>query len=250
MKISTQAILLFVFLFGLLGCNKNIQQLNPIENRVLNKAEYFHGGAERFRSIQNITYTKRFTLYLEDGTEEKTFTQYHDYDFDKEAYKIKTLTGNDTFVLTSYQGQITKLKNGSSTNTTASKLLKELNTSLYVFRIPFNLRDPGVQLDLLDTDQEGKNTFHVLSAIYNPDKHSNHSTSDRWFFRISEDSGEVISNKIYSSDHKSWVDNLSWHEVDGMRFYHHRKSYRLDQDDQKTYLRAEYWYEDFKINAN
>lgn len=230
----------------LAGCHRSTYPIDKAAAHALTSIEQFHGSAA-FSSLSRISYTKRFVLYQADGAVERSVTQHHKYHLNENHYEIRSITGQDTTLLLAQKGALSKHDaQGNKLPIPTAKLQKELNTSLYVYRLPHNLRDPGVQLTHLGKEQIDGQQAVVLLAQYNPLEHDNHSTGDQWFFMATTE-GEIIANKIYTADHKSWVDNLSWHDMGGWRFYHHRKSYRLDEHDQKTYLRAEYWYENVKI---
>lgn len=238
----------FVLTFMLcLSCSPKLEMLDSSVNELLSKAEVYQGGRKNFHKLKTISYTKRFVLYHSDGKEERVVTQYHNYDFTREKYSITSVQDGKTTVQIAQVDEILEWgQKGSIKEGAHSDFWKSLNATLFVYRLPFNLRDSGVELSLHGRQEVRGRETRILQANYNPSKFENHSTADKWFFMIA-DNGEILANKIYTSDHNSWVDNLSWQEVGGLRLYKHRKSYRLDEKDEKTYLRAEYWYEDFIV---
>ena len=58
---------------------------------------------------------------------------------------------------------------------------------------------------------------------------------------------EVVANKVVLKDHTSWVENLSFNSETDFKFNAKRKSYRLNEAGEKTYLRAEYYYSNFSV---
>ena len=57
----------------------------------------------------------------------------------------------------------------------------------------------------------------------------------------------MIGNKVIIKDHTSLVENNTFDTTTGFIFNQSRKSYRLNDKGDKTYVRATYFYDNFKI---
>ena len=58
---------------------------------------------------------------------------------------------------------------------------------------------------------------------------------------------DLVANKVILSDHTSWIENLTYDTSTGLKFNEKRKSYRLNKQGEKTYLRAEYFYSNYSV---
>ena len=56
-----------------------------------------------------------------------------------------------------------------------------------------------------------------------------------------------VAYMVQHADHYSYVENQSFHEVEGFLLPKTRKSYRVDQDRNILYLRADYAYDDYTL---
>lgn len=118
---------------------------------------------------------------------------------------------------------------------------------MYVIGIPFKLLDPGVQLQYNGITKIDQTDVYVVQATYNPSASSNHSTPDIWWYYFDTSDYRVLHNKVKTSDHWAWIDNLTFDKSGSILFNKHRKSYRCDSLGNKLYLRAEYFYGNYKV---
>ena len=57
---------------------------------------------------------------------------------------------------------------------------------------------------------------------------------------------QMIANKVILQDHTSFVENITFDTTTDFIFNQSRKSYRLNDNGDKTYVRATYFYDNFK----
>jgi len=205
------------------------------------------GGLEKWKSIQSIHYKKNFELLKEDGTIEKTYKQDHSYDFPKNEYVIQSEENGDNIISSKINTLYTRSKNGENLDTDPETIQKSINSSVYVLAIPFKLLDPGAKISYLGVDTISSVPVDVIQADYDPAKNENHSSKNAWKFYFDQKNSRIIANWIESSDHFNIVENLEFERVEGILFHKHRKSYRVNEDNEKLYLRAEYKYFDYNL---
>ena len=58
---------------------------------------------------------------------------------------------------------------------------------------------------------------------------------------------KLIANRVDHLGRLSFIENLSFDETSGLVLHKHRKSYFVNTDNSVKYLRAEYFYGDYKI---
>ena len=216
--------------------------------KIIEQSIQTHGGLEAWKNMKTLHYTKDFALFDADGNQESFTKQVHAYDYAEKKFTITTNSKRGETILVSDNGQLSKTKDKKATDDTQQQLQKSINTSMYVVSIPFKLLDPGVSLKYVGKETLDNNkTAYVIEAVYNVDTHDNHSTNDTWWYYFEETDKRVIANKVKTHDHDAFIDNLSFVTEGGILFNGHRKSYRLDSLGNKDYLRAEYFYDNYKV---
>jgi hypothetical protein len=232
----------FVLLsFTLLSCQKKLTGLQIIEKSI--KA---HGGLESWQKIKQLSFDKETTLFNEDGSIELKTEQFQLFQFGTKLFgKIEWQNnGNDISIIYDDE-KISKSINDSVVDS-ESELVKASNAfwaAYYVACKPFDLISENTKLVLSgEIDFEGKRCY-VISVFYKNDE----IDADRWSYIIDAESYKVVANKVVLKDHTSWVENLTFDTSTPLIFNAHRKSYRLNEVGEKTYLRAEYFYSNFKV---
>lgn len=215
---------------------------------ILKKAIEYAGGLDQWKSIKHLTYSKKFDLFLESGAIEKSFQQRHDYQYNPSIISITSIQNDDEIVTVFQDGLYKRTKNGKPVESTQAALKKAVNTSTYVVSAPFNLLDAGaaISYDGEMTMEDGR-IVDVIKVVYDAERFKNHSSSEMWKYYFDKKDGKLVANWVQSSDHLNLVENLTFERVDGILFNKHRKSYRLDEEGNKLYLRAEYFYGDYEV---
>ncbi|MEM9341404.1 MAG: DUF6503 family protein, partial [Bacteroidota bacterium] len=129
-----------------------------------------------------------------------------------------------------------------------SKVRESAFSALYVLGMPFKLKDPGTILSYEGKKEINGKTVDVINASYSPKEHDNHSTSDLWWYYFDELNGAFLGCMVYHPPTYALIENIAFHEIEGMMFQKRRKSYRCDSLGNKQFLRAEFWYDDFELN--
>ena len=238
----------FGFFILLSVCVLNCKPKQPTAKEIVERSVEAHGGLETWNAIQRLSFDKATTLFNADGTIEKETKQAQTFHFKpqlKGNVRDLTLPGihsysydNDTF---------TRTANDSIWTVTDESEIAALRSSFfaahYVICQPFELLSDQASLSYGGTMDFNGRTCHIVEVTYKGDT----DDADKWSYIFDAETFELLANKVELTDHTSWVENLSFDNETGLKFNAHRKSYRLNEAGEKTYLRAEYFYENFKV---
>ena len=222
---------------------------DPMVQGILQKAITYAGGLDVWEAIDKLSYSKEFSLLLESGEVEKAYKQKHVYQYNPLTIDIQS-TENEQLIHTKLEnGQYSRTIDGQLAEVSQESLAKAVNSSTYVIGIPFKLLDAGAEIVYEGQIQlsDGQSA-DVLRVSYDAQKYKNHSSTDVWKYYFHPETGEVLANWVQTGDHANIIENLEFERVGGVLFHKHRKSYRLDEDGNKDYLRAEYFYGNYVIN--
>lgn len=242
-QIKAEALYFGFFLFlSLLGCQES--ELKGEE--IIKNSIEAHGGLDTWKSIKQLSFDKETTLFLEDGSVELKTNQFQLFRFDRKLFGKIEWEQNENDIQIIYENdEIKKLVNDSLVKDDL-ELQKAENSFWAAFHVackPFDLIGEHVSLKrAMDYDIDGK-LFYAVDVIYAGDNEK----SDKWAYIIDKETFKVKANKIVLSDHSSLVDNLTFDKTTDFIFNAHRKSFRLNEIGEKTYLRAEYFYSNYDV---
>lgn len=221
--------------------------IQDLEARAILRSAIDHaGGLERWKSIKNLSYTKDFSLLHASGQIERDYRQTHHYQYDPVELSILSIENGDTVITVLSEGRYHRTVNDSLIQAEQAALEQAVNTSVYVVGIPFKLLDPGPGLHYIGTDTlEEFGVVDILEVNYANDPEE--SGSDIWRYYFDRPDRKVVANWVKTSDHFSLVENLSYTRAGGILFNQDRKSYRVDSLGNKLYLRADYHYDNFRV---
>lgn len=233
---------------------KKISPLEKIKDEkvktLLEKTFTKTGGLDNWRNKKSIQFKKYFALFDSLGNTEMSVNQIHEYNyFPNEVINIRWTKENEKHLLQSQNGKITKTINGQPDSKAKPTSLKNtVLSSTFVVNIPFNLLDEGIVFEYEGIDTlEDETIVEVLRADFNPEAYNNHSTKDTWWYYFDKNEHHLVGYMVRHADHISYVKNLSFTEVNGFTFPVERKSWRVNKNREKLYLRAEYKYSDYLI---
>lgn len=251
-------LLLILLCFCMMSCDQETSLTNKPDRfghikdekaaAILKKAIAFAGGLDKWESIKHLNYTKKFDLFLESGAIEKSFEQTHDYQYSPTKITIVSKENGEETKTVFQDGIYKRTKNGKAVESTQAALKKAVNTSTYVVSAPFNLLDAGavISYDGERTMDDGR-IVDVLKVVYDAERFKNHSSSETWKYYFDKNETKLVANWVKSSDHLNLVENLTFEKANGILFNKHRKSYRIDEEGNKLYFRAEYFYDNYKV---
>ncbi|MFC4635855.1 hypothetical protein ACFO3O_18230 [Dokdonia ponticola] len=201
-----------------------------------------NGGKDAWSSLQKMSYKKSFQLFYEDGSIEKDLTENHAYDFTEGINREVTWSQEDTlYEIHRSDSAIYQIKNGKlDTLVTPKQLQSKLDAATFVVGLPFTLDTSSASLTY-----EGKTAFqntpcHVLKVTFQ-------GSEDVWYLYYEEGTLSWIGYWVQTSGHYSLVINEEMTDVNGFILSRKRKSYRTDAQQNPTYLRATYKYENYDL---
>jgi len=251
----------FLIFFSLLlfGCQTEVVEndsdpYEKIEDEsarlLLQKAVQRAGGIKKWKDKKAIAFEKYVALYDSAGNTEQATWQQHRYAYQPNS-KIEIAWKKDSQVykIAADDSGIKRLVNGQKDATAnAQSLENSVLSATFVISLPFKLLDEGVQLSHMGTKViENGLEVEVLKAVYNAKQHDNHSNQDIWELYFETKSYKMIGYQVQHDDHISYVLNESFMTVDGLLFPHLRKSYRVNEEGEKLFLRAAYEYKNYKV---
>lgn len=225
----------FFFLIILcVSCSGKITSEELIE-----KAIDAHGGMEAWRSIDEITYSKRIVLYDSLGTIESDQTKTHTYKFKPTLTATMTWRQDSAHYQVNYSEEKTSVfLNDSLVQDVAllQKFEKEVEGAYYVYWMPYRLTEKNAELDyqgIAQLPSDGK--VHKLQVSY-PD------SWNVWLYYFDIETFKLIATEVYHEPTSSFIKNLKYETKTGLSLNAERQSYRIDEAGEIMFKRADYYY--------
>ncbi|MEM9885054.1 MAG: hypothetical protein AAF849_04115 [Bacteroidota bacterium] len=245
--------------FSLLACQERqseppqeiYEHIEDVKARaLLEKAVNAAGGLDEWTSKKSISFQKYVALYDSMGTIEQENWQQHTYHYSPER-KVKIAWEKEAskYEILAEKNQFRRLVSGAKdTSVTVQSIENTVRSATFVISLPFKLLNEGVELAYkgkkqLDTGQE----VEVLQAIYDAKQHATHTNQDIWSLYFDAKDYRLLGYQVQHDDHISYVLNNSFDVVNGIVFPRHRKSYRVNEEGERLFLRAAYEYKDWTI---
>jgi hypothetical protein len=206
-----------------------------------------HGGQKNYDALKAISFVKTVKLFREDGRIESDIVQKQSFQLQPD-YKVQIeweLDGTNHLIF--FDGKkVIKTIDGRVVKDSLEvvKARNAAKAAAYVFFQPFELINDNTYLTMEDVIELNDSTsVRTVSVKYKDDTED----SDKWKYYFNEDN-LLVANSVVLIDHNSLIENLEFQNVSGLIFNKHRKSYRVDSQLNKKYLRAEYYYDDVSID--
>ncbi len=236
-----QKIVYMSFVLIICSCKKE-----PISaNDIISQTVEAYGGIAHWNNIQQLSFDKEVTLFLEDHTIERKTNQFQLFQFEDAFGKIEWDENGIEHQIVYENNNFSKVENDSAITSPEARAYAEraFFASEYVIKQPFDLlRDEVRLVRETDTIVNSKDCY-VVSVHYEDEA----PDADRWYYIVSKLDNLIVANKVVLKDHTSWVENLTYDTTTDFIFNAHRKSYRLNSAGEKTYLRAEYFYSNYSV---
>lgn len=238
------------FIFLLCSCASLNNPYSKIKDdkakQIIEKSIQAYGGLDNWKDISYLSFDKWYALYDENGGEEVNVNQEHHYTPQK--IYITWTSGGDKVEQSKVGEDYFKLIGGKADPTAKLQSVKNsILASTFVMNFPYNLLEKGSRISY-----DGQTTFmdkpvHVIKAEYFPETQQHHTTKDIWWHYIDQDSHLSLGYMVQHLDHVSLVKNTSFHTVKGFTLPWKRESFRVDNNGEELYLRAEYEYSGYSI---
>lgn len=254
-RLSTTLFFSLLFLFSCAIQQPSVGRYDHISDKkvvqTLKKSFTTQGGLTAWENIEELHYEKHTKLLYESGEIELETHQKHDYFYGKNPsinISSKTKAGQDQKIV-SVDGNAVKYIDGKLDNSTNTKALNtSVTTALFVIGVPFKMMDKGVILSHEGTDKlEDGTAVEVIKAVYNPTENSNHNKPDTWWYYFDSQDFRMVGYLIQHDGRYSYVRNLDYTKVDGFLFPTKRGSYRVNDQREILFTRAEYDYTNWSV---
>ncbi len=232
-----------LFLFLLLCCSGKTENE---AKELVEKSIKAHGGQKTYENLKAISFLKTSRLFLEDGSLESEVVQNQSFQL-KPDYRVQiewVRNGNNHVIF--YDGKKAIKTIDGQVLKDSLEVVKAENAAkaaAYVFFQPFELLNENTVLTMeANTELNDSTTARAIRVKYSGDN----DNSDKWTYYFNNDN-LLIANSVILIDHNSLIMNLEFQKAAGLIFNKHRKSYRVDKQLNKKYLRAEYFYEEISV---
>ncbi len=229
---------------GIVGC-QSAEKPALDSQFILQKTFEAHGGLENWDRLESLQFEKEYRLFREDGSLESEAVQQHNYQFDS------GFSATITWEQNGFQHRIEHTPKGTQkwvndSLVTDTTVIQSAHNSALAARFTgtqsFQLLAPGTRFiyEGRDTLDNGS-IVHVVKAEYDSE------SQDTWWHYFDKETGQCLGNLIYHAPTFALVENLSFDQHTPFLFHNHRKTFRVDSFGNKQYLRAEYWYRNYKM---
>jgi hypothetical protein len=224
------------------------QKTQLTATQILSRSLEAHGGVELWQKVDTLSFTKKTILYNQDGVEEKELTQHQSFYGGNFINGEIISIGADKSRISIIGGIYSKSIRDSLTvltNDDIALINKSFRSAYYVISQPFNLRESDALLTYKkDTILNGKKTF-VVDVSYKENQNSN--ASDQWTYFFNAKTFLIVAAKVFHSPTISFIENIKFNNETPFVFNAKRESVFLNKDGSKDYLRATYFYSNYKV---
>ena len=233
-----------IFIINLLVCCQKKITVGDI----LSKSIKAHGGMDLWQKIDTLSYTKKTILYNQEGVKEKEIIQHQSFYGGIPLHgKISSL-GAEKSSISFINGVYAKSIRDSLFPIT-DREIKAINNSFksayYVISQPFNLKESDALLFYKkDTILNGEKTF-VVDVSYKVDENTN--TPDQWTYFFNAKTFLVVAAKVFHSPTISFIKNTKFNTKAPFVFNSERVSIFMNKDGTEDYIRAAYFYSNYKV---
>ena len=224
------------------------QKTKPTAKQILKKSLKAHGGLELWQKIDTLSFTKKTILYNQKGIKEKEITQNQSFYGGIPLHGKISSFGTEKSSISVINGVYVKSIRDSLVSITDDEI-KAINNSFksayYVISQPFNLKESNAFLFYKkDTILDGEKTF-VVDVSYKEDENTN--TPDQWTYFFNAKTYLIVAAKVFHSPTVSFIENIKFNKETPFVFNAERESVFLNKDGSKDFLRASYFYSNYKV---
>ena len=118
---------------------------------------------------------------------------------------------------------------------------KDFDAAFYTVAQPWKLLDKGGSLfyEGIKKLENGKEVASIR-VDYGPN-------SDTWWYYFDPTTYLMLGNEVQLKDHRSFIYDLSTEQAEDLLFHGKRESWRVDEEGNRLFLRAEYRYSNFEL---
>ncbi|MBN3519956.1 hypothetical protein JYB62_08065 [Algoriphagus lutimaris] len=240
MKKTYYIIVCSLFLLG--SCTKSPEQK---AKSILEKAIQAHGGQEAWDQLETLKFRKWTRLLLEDGSVESETDQLIELRMKPYLEGSISWVSDSIEHISSFNGSTMSYTMGGNSVKNQGFLQskkKDFDAAYYVIAQPWKLlEDEGASLFYEGQKELASGQLaEIIRVNYGPE-------NDVWWYYFDPVSYQMLGNEVQLKDHRSLVENDTMEQAGPFLLYGKRTSYRVNEQGEKLYVRAEYQYSDFEI---
>ncbi len=228
---------MFLFVAFLAGCAHE----EPIPEQVISRSISAHGGWETYQQLKSIDFTKTTILYDSLGNVASRTDQEQNFQFVPErSISVRWRKDQDTILVALRHGKVDKLVNDSAVvnEKELTKAGNLINAAEYVVFQPFLLKDTNATFTYLGKRTINGRKTEAIGVNYGELK-------DPWVYYFDTCDHKLVGAQVTHNGNISLIENVSFDGTTGLLLNAHRKSYFIDDANNKKYLKAEYFYKAF-----
>jgi len=209
---------------------------------IMIKAVGYAGGLEKWKQVQSVSFTKKAVYYLPEGGIDIELTQQQFFQiYPTLSADFRWEQAGNQISLSYENGTATKKINGQIQKPNPFDDEQVLGDFL-VLTIPFSLLDNAENLEVA-----GEMSFEATHAavVYSANHRLN--PANEWWYFFDEETGAYLASTVHHSPTFAHIRNEEFQDVQGLKLPAHRRSFRTDSLGNIEYLRAEFFYSDYKI---
>lgn len=234
------SVLIGLLVFGF-GCAKSPEKQ---AQEILEKSMEAHGGSEKWEKVTSLKFRKWTRLLTDSGTVESELDQMLEFRMKPFLESKITWTKDSVEHVSTWDGSQMNYSMGGNEIQNADFLKSkkaDFDAAFYAVAQPWKLLDEGARLsyDGQKTLENGQ-LAEVVSVDYGPE-------SDSWWYYFDPVSFQLIGNEVQLKDHRSLIYTLTYEQAGDLIMHGKRVSYRVNEQGEKLYTRAEYLYSEYVI---
>lgn len=203
-----------------------------------------HGGMSDWENLKSISYNKITVLFDSSGAQESGIVQRHLYTLKPTLEAtIRWIEKGDSLKIIYKHNEANQYVNGTLDSSSAGAAKGTVDAALYVLFQPFKLMDDGTILKYMGMDSLDGRAVHMVKPVYS----GLQPGDDEWLFYFDVATNELIANLVNHNGRRSFIKNLAFDPMISLYLHQHRKSYFVDSALNIQYLRAEYFYTNYKL---
>lgn len=251
-SISTLSFATSVFIIIFIGCNSSdydtisVDIDNPSQ-KLLKKVFEYHGALDLWKTVQSLSFDKETILYHADSSVEMQTNQSHAYQyFPHSNFMIQWQDSSGRHMVHQSRDSIYQMTNGAAKYTDKRSLTNMIAAGEYAGTLPYKIMSAGNQIRYegdVGIDGESLACIRVQFLPAEVEKQS----EDIWWHYFDVDTGRHWGYRVKHADHFSLVKNFSFVQTFGIKLPTVRQSYRITEDGQVLYLRADYKYDNYQL---
>lgn len=222
------------------------QKTELTAEQILSKSLEAHGGMSAWEQVDSISFHKKTILHTREGVKEKETNQHQTFDLG-DGFNGQILTYGDPQIVYSLKDGEYAITKGDSLiilNDDEKESVKAtFNSAYYVASQPFHLKESNAQLILKKDTLINDRKTYALDISYLGDT----STSDQWTYFFDAETFLITSCRVKHNTRVSFIENLVYDTYTPFVFNAERESVFLRKDGTKDYLRASYYYSDYRV---